>query len=255
MNRPKKSYGQHFLVNAGAADRIVAAAEAGPGSRVLEIGPGRGVLTGRLLATGASVTAIEADPELEPVLRSQFPALDLRMADAVRYDFAALGDGPFTLVSNLPYNVSKPLLMRFYAERRRFPRWVLMMQKEVAERVLARPGSKDWGPLGILLHNVCAVERVADLGPNSFRPPPKVDSTVLKFDVRPAPLEDMGGDEVRFADKLFQLFQERRKTVRNRFKALGLPPDATLAKFGLVGNERVETFDLATLARIVRALL
>lgn len=251
----KKSYGQHFLVNQGAADRIVAAAQAGPGTQVLEIGPGRGVLTGRLLATGAAVTAIEADPDLEADLRHRYPQLHLEIANAVLYDFDRLGAGPFTLVSNLPYNVSKPLLMRFYAERRRFPRWVLMMQREVAERILARPGSKEWGPLGILLHNVCAVERIADLGPNSFAPPPKVDSTVLKFDVRPAPLEDLGADAVRFADKLFQLFQERRKTVRNRFKALGRNPDELLAKFGLAGNERVETFDLPLLAAIVRELL
>lgn len=251
--RPKKSYGQHFLVNAGAADAIVAAAEADAASRVLEIGPGRGVLTGRLLATGAAVTAIEADPELEPGLRAQFPALNLVMADAVAFDYATLGPGPITLVSNLPYNVSKPLLMRFYAERARFPRWVLMMQKEVADRILAKPGTKDWGPLGILLQNVCAVERIATLGPGSFRPPPKVDSTVLRFDVRPAPCEAMD-DEKRFGDKLFALFQERRKTLRNRLKALGADVDAVLAANALTGNERVETLDLPQLARLIRSL-
>lgn len=251
--RPKKSYGQHFLVNAGAADAIVAAAQVGPGDRALEIGPGRGVLTGRLIATGAAVTAIEADPDLEAPLRAQFPSVDLRMADAVAFDFGALGDGPITLVSNLPYNVSKPLLMRFYGERARFPRWVLMMQKEVADRILAKPGTKDWGPLGILLQNVCAVERIAQLGPGSFRPPPKVDSTVLRLDVRPAPLEPMA-DEKKFNDTLFALFQERRKTLRNRLKSLGVPVDEVLASQGLTGNERVETLDLHALASLIRAL-
>jgi 16S rRNA (adenine1518-N6/adenine1519-N6)-dimethyltransferase len=252
--RPKKSYGQHFLINLGAADGIVAAAELGPDDRALEIGPGQGVLTGRLLETGAQVAAIEADPDLEAGLRHKFPALTLHLADATRFDFAELGEGPITLVSNLPYNVSKPLLMRFFAERRRFPRWVLMMQKEVADRLVATPSTKSWGPLGILMQNVCAIERIATLGPNSFRPPPKVDSTVLRFDVRPQPLEAMG-DEERFADKLFELFRERRKTLNNRLKSMHADAKAVLEKHGLTGQERVETLDLHRVSALVRDLV
>ncbi len=253
----KKSFGQHFLVNPGAADHIVRVAELAPGDRALEIGPGRGVLTERLLRTGADVTAIEADKDLEPLLRDKFPGLDLRIADATRFDFATLGDGPFTLVSNLPYNVSKPLLTRFYAERARFPRWVLMLQKELADRLLAAPGSKEWGPLTIMIQNATRIERIMDLGPQSFRPPPRVDSTVLRFTVREQfqfPLGLSAAEEKRFLDKLFQLFLERRKTLNNRMKALGGDP-ALLGELGLTGQERVEALPMATVVAIVRRLV
>lgn len=248
---PKKSYGQHFLVNFGAADAIVAAAEATEGDNLLEIGPGRGVLTERMLKTGAHVTAIEADRDLEPQLRSKFPALTLVMADATRLDFNELGGGPYKLISNLPYNVSKPLLMRFFQHRLLFPRWVLMMQKEVADRLLATHNSRDWGPLGILMQNICTITTVAQLGPESFKPPPKVDSTVLRFDVRPKPLEEMG-NEKKFADMLFFLFRERRKTLNNRLKSAGVPGKPILEKHGLTGMERIESLDLHRVSALVR---
>jgi 16S rRNA (adenine1518-N6/adenine1519-N6)-dimethyltransferase len=248
---PKKSYGQHFLVNFAAADAIVAAAEAVPGDQLLEIGPGRGVLTERMIKTGAHVTAIEADRDLEPQLRAKFPDLKLVMADATRLDFNTLEEPSYKLISNLPYNVSKPLLMRFFEDRKRFPRWVLMMQKEVADRLLASPGSKDWGPLGILLQNICTIKTVTQLGPGSFKPPPKVDSTVLRFDVREKPLEEMG-DEKRFADMLFLLFRERRKTLNNRLKSIGVPAQPILEKHGFTGMERVESFDLKKVSALVR---
>jgi 16S rRNA (adenine1518-N6/adenine1519-N6)-dimethyltransferase len=254
MNRPKRSYGQHFLVNPGAADAIVDALGAAPGDDVLEIGPGRGVLTERLMRTGARVRAIEADADLEPLLREKFPALDLHMADATRLDFAFLGDGPVLLVSNLPYNVSKPLLTRFYADRKRFSRWVLMMQRELAERLLASPGTKDWGPLTVMLRNVTDIERLIDLGPNSFRPPPRVDSTVLRFTVRETPLCDLGGDEAAFNDMMFELFRERRKTLQNRLKSLQLPQEI-LTQHGLTGRERIEILPLERLVALVRDLV
>ncbi len=251
--RAKKSFGQHFLVNAGAADGIVGAAGVGAGDRVVEIGPGHGVLTERLLRTGAEVTAIEADADLETVLRSRYPQLDLRMADATRFDLASLGEGPITFVSNLPYNVSKPLLTKFYHERRRFPRWVLMLQREVADRLLAKPSTKDWGPLSILFQNAFAIKRVMELSPGSFRPPPKVHSTVLQFDLREQALHDLG-DADKFARMLFDVFQERRKTIANRFKALNVPPEV-LTNHGLTGKERVEILPLERVVPLVREMV
>jgi len=254
MNRPKRSYGQHFLVNPGAADAIVSALGAQPGDNVLEIGPGRGVLTERLLRTGARIRAVEADADLEPHLRETFPDLDLHMADATRVDLGFLGPGPVLLISNLPYNVSKPLLTRFYAERKRFPRWVLMLQRELAERLLASPGTKDWGPLTVMLQNVTDVERLVDLGPNSFRPPPRVDSTVLRFTVRETPRCELGVDEADFNDVMFELFRERRKTLQNRLKSMQLPQEV-LARQGLSGQERVEILPLERLIPFVRDLV
>lgn len=221
---------------------------------MLEIGPGRGVLTSRLLATGAQVVAIEADASLAQELRSRFLSLELIEADATRFDYRQLGEGPYILVSNLPYNVSKPLLSIFYAERLRFPRWVLMLQKELADRLVAKPGTKNWGPLGILLQNVARIEPIARLKPGSFWPPPKVDSMVLRFEIRAAPLHAMGPDERAFAQALFELFQERRKTLRNRLQALGLKLDL-VSVFGLTGGERVEQLPPEILFPLVRCVL
>lgn len=248
--RAKKSFGQHFLTNIGAADRIVDAAQAGRGDHVLEVGPGRGVLTERLLKTGARVTAIEADTDLEPELRGRFPDLTLILADATRFDLETLGEASYILVSNLPYNVSKPLLSKFLQARSRFPRWVLMMQREVADRLLAVPSTKDWGPLSILFQNAFTIQRLLELGPGSFRPPPKVHSTVLAFERRAEPLFDTG-DPDRFARTLFALFQERRKMLSNRLRAMGVDA-AVLEPYGLTGNERMETFPLDTVIPLVR---
>ncbi|MFH2203734.1 MAG: 16S rRNA (adenine(1518)-N(6)/adenine(1519)-N(6))-dimethyltransferase RsmA [Elusimicrobiota bacterium] len=170
---------QHFLIDGAAADKIVAAAELRGGERVVEIGPGRGVLTERLLGVGARVTAVEFDPELADRLRRKYidGNLDVIHSDWLRLDLSSL-PAPAKIVSNLPYSVATPILQRLLD----WPAWtiaVLMFQKEVADRILAPEGTKPYGILSLSVRIKADAERLCDVGRESFRPPPKVESSVV----------------------------------------------------------------------------
>lgn len=211
----KKRFGQNFLCEPTAIDRILYAAEIREGDRVLEIGPGPGALTSALRIARVELTAIELDREMAALLRERWPDLRLFQEDAMKADYEAVcpGEG-WKVVANLPYNVAVHILLRLLDEPARFRSLVLMFQKEVADRILAEPGEEECGSLSIQVQARAKVRRVFTLGPGAFKPAPKVDSTVLRFDLLPNP--DFGGVSGKAFDHIVRLsFAQRRKTLLN----------------------------------------
>ena len=186
--RPRKSWGQHFLIDYNIQRKILDLAGVQPGEHVVEVGPGRGILTKGLLERGASVTAIEIDPHLIDLVRKEIPdpRLDLVSGDALRYPYEEI-PGRYKVVANLPYYISTPLLFRFLQERHQIDRMVLMLQKEVAERLAAGVGKKSYGALSVILQFHADIRIAFTVSPTCFRPRPQVGSAVISVDFLPAP--------------------------------------------------------------------
>ncbi|MCB1019948.1 MAG: ribosomal RNA small subunit methyltransferase A [Acidobacteria bacterium] len=211
--------GQHFLHDQSVLARIAAALELGPGRRVLEIGPGQGALTEHLLATGAHVTAIEVDPKLAAGLRAAYssnPSFELIEADVLTVDLAALAaqDRP-ALAGNLPYYITSPIVRRALDLGDRITQSVFLMQKEVADRICAGPGSRDYGYLSALCQLRSEPRTLFRVRPGSFNPPPKVESAVVRLTPRAGEAPDPGF--VRFLEAAFR---QPRKTLRNNLSSL-----------------------------------
>jgi 16S rRNA (adenine1518-N6/adenine1519-N6)-dimethyltransferase len=208
----RQKLGQHFLIKGAILERIAAAACPEHEPLVVEIGPGRGALTERLLRRAGHVTAIELDADLVGHLRRKFadePRLDVIHADALDVDLAQWGAAP--VAGNLPYYAATPIIER--TVRRRASRSVFLVQKEVAERLAAAPGKREYGYLSVATQLFADVSVLFDVKPGAFHPPPKVDSAVVRLDPRagaPAP-EDAAGF-LRFAARCFH---QKRKTIRN----------------------------------------
>ena len=258
--RAKKKYGQHFL-GAAWADRLVRAIDPRADDRFLEIGPGPGVVTVRLAPLVRHLTAVEVDAEMVEALRPRLPAnVTLVHADFLDFDLSALtGEPPVRIAGNLPYNVSSPILFRLIDAHRRFGGMqdaTLMLQREVAERLYAVPGSGDYGVLSILITLHADVRRVLSLPPGAFRPAPKVHSTVVHLRFRPpaVPLTDEG----LFEAMVRSMFTQRRKTLLNALKpfaaALGKDSGRALETAGIDPRRRPETLDLVDLARLAESL-
>lgn len=220
---PRKALGQNFLVDHNLLTRLVDAARVGPGSVVLEVGPGTGTLTEELLARGARVVAVELDRALVDLLRERFAAaiasgrLSLVEGDALECGrrvnaeaLAALGPGPFKLVANLPYNAGTPLMMALLLRHPECMGFWVTIQREVGDRLLASPGSKDYGPLTVVSQALARVSKLATLSPECFWPRPEVTSVMVSVERRADPLtEDAEGLEafcrVAFAHRRKQL--------------------------------------------------
>ena len=257
-HRPRKRFGQNFLRAPHVVEQILAAAELSAGERVMEIGPGRGALTDQLLAAGAEVLACEVDRDLAAALECRGAArLTVHLGDVLRADWPALlAAPPYKLVANLPYNISSQVLFKILDHRERFGRLVLMFQKEVGERLLAAPNTRDYGILSVLVQNWYAVTRVAKVAPGCFQPPPKVDSVVLRFDPRPQPLAPVA-DEAAFRRLVKAVFAQRRKTLRNGLLGAGYGAEAVdraLTAVQLAPVVRGETLGIVQLARLAGEL-
>lgn len=213
--RARRRFGQNFLVSVDSVDRIVRAAEVRPGDRVLEIGPGLGILTERLREAGAEVRCVEIDRDLAAALQELWPDLALVNADAMKVDFGTICEEPgWKVVANLPYNVATPLLLRLLARPDRFRTMTLMFQREVGDRILAEAGDSARGSLSVQVQARARVRPVLHLPPGAFHPPPKVHSVVLGFELLPEP--DFGGVDGAAFDRVVRLgFQHRRKTLLN----------------------------------------
>lgn len=235
------------------ARRIVALLAPGVSEPVVEIGPGTGELTAALLEAAPRVAAIELDPRMIEALRERFPAERLALIEGdvlavpLAHAAAAAGASPaarVALAGNLPYNVSKPVTQKLVREHALVDRAVLMFQREVAERLTAAPGGRDYGPLGILTGTVFEIRRAFDLGPGAFRPPPAVRSSVTLWRPRSDP---PGAAELgRLRAALAAGFARRRQTLRNNLRAaLGdaARAEALLEQAGLDGAARAETVD------------
>ncbi len=255
--RPRKAWGQHFLIDGNIRDKILDAAQIAPGSHVVEIGPGRGILTLGLLARGARVSAIEVDPRLVAALKERPlpPSLNLIQADALRYPYAQIA-GAYKVVANLPYYLSTPLLFCLLAHARAIPLMVLMLQREVAARLRARVGDADYGALSVLLQCRADVALLFDVARDCFRPRPKVDSSVVRITPLPGARVEMG-DEAHFARVVKAAFAHRRKCLANSLSDAGFDREAVrtaLQGLGVDPMRRGESLSLPEFARLAAAL-
>lgn len=259
---PSKRLGQNFLVDRGAAARIVEALRIEPGEAVLEIGPGRGALTDGLIDRAGRIAAVELDAELVRELAARHDRSRLLLIHADVLDVALDGiagrlelpGAPLVVVGNLPYQISKPLALKLIEFRRGIARAALMFQREVASRLTAEPGSRDYGPLGVMAGLAFSIRRLFDLGPGSFRPRPKVASSVTLW--RPRPESPLDPDlERRMRPCLSGCFGRRRQTLRNNLRAtLGSAQraEALLDAAALDGSLRAEVLDPEQFIRLAR---
>ena len=215
--RPKKSLGQHFLVDENILGVIGRLAELGPEDVVLEIGPGVGVLTRFLAERVARVHAVELDISLEPYLRDIGANIELQFGDALQLDLAALAPDATKLVANLPYNIATPLVVESLDGLRHIDRWCVMLQREVADRLFARPSTKAYGAVSVLVQLVCERTGFHPVSRTVFRPPPNVDSALVAF--RRVALPDQ---YPRVKKIVGAAFAHRRKTLPNSLELAGL---------------------------------
>ena len=251
--RPKKEWGQNFLGNPALLDALAALAELRPGETVVELGAGLGHLTRALAATGARVVAVERDRELIPILRSELPGIEIAEADAKSFDFASVARGTRIVVcGNLPYHLTSPILFHLLDHRGALRRAVLLVQREVAERIAASPGGRDYGVLSVLVQHVAEARIGLDVGRHAFTPPPEVESSALVLDFLPQPRAETH-DEQRFRALVKTAFAQRRKTLWNALKGMRGAREA-LARAGIDPQRRVETLSVAEFAAVERAL-
>lgn len=258
--RPRKSLSQNFLTDAAALDAIVDAAELSPGDRVVEIGPGLGVLTRRLLAVGASVVAVELDARLAEYLRRELgdvERFELIEADALDLHPRDLFAGePFKLVANIPYHITSPLLHAFLEGERPPEITVLLVQAEVAERVAAPPGRMSY--LSVFVQNVALAQIVERVPASAFEPAPEVDSAILRLWRRDSPEVPVGPERERLYRVVQAAFRQRRKQIHNSLsRELPLERaaiDAALAACGIDPDRRPQTLTLAEWAHLAGSL-
>ena len=260
-HQAKKRFGQHFLHERGVIDKILAAIDPKPGERIVEIGPGLGALTIPLLERLGRLEVVELDRDVIPALTAAAAGkgdLVVHQADALEFDFTASGPlqrggalgNALRVVGNLPYNISTPLLFHLLAQRHAVRDMHFMLQKEVVERMAAAPGSEAYGRLTVMLAAYARVEKLFRVGPGAFRPPPKVDSAVVRlvpYSTPPFPLPD----PKRFAQLVTAAFTKRRKTLRNAVK--GLVDEAAMRAAGVDPQARPETLAAADFARLLAA--
>jgi 16S rRNA (adenine1518-N6/adenine1519-N6)-dimethyltransferase len=262
QSQRKPKLGQHFLVSASAPARIVAALGPLAGRTVVEIGPGTGALT-RLLATRAeSLVAIEYDRELAARMESEFsgrPGVRVLAQDVLQVDFASLaGDSGRKLLvtGNLPYYITSDILLHLFAAHEGIETAVLMVQREVAERVAASPGTRDYGLLSATTRLYAQAEALFTLPPEDFSPPPEVYSTVLRLTMSPR-LADLHVPPAPFQAFLRRCFAQKRKTLANNLRAAGVgssETQAALAACGIGAGARAESVDLPAMACLFRHL-
>ena len=253
---PRKRFGQHFLHDPGVLRRIVQAIAPQPGDDVVEIGPGEGALTLPLLRELGHLTVIELDRDLVPRLRTAAEGigeLEIVNADVLTVDFSALARrGPLRIVGNLPYNISSPILFHCLDHIDAIRDMHFMLQREVVERMAATPGGKVYGRLSVMLQLVCHVEPLLRVPAGAFRPPPKVESAVVRLTPRPASERSIA-DAALLADIVRAAFGQRRKTLSN---ALSSVADVEqIIDAGIDPRARAETLSpsaFVALAEIVR---
>ena len=259
--KPKKSWGQNFLTDQNILGIIAGHALDNREIRVVELGPGTGALTWHLLKQGGQVLAIERDREIAPVLREVFDwadGLEVREADAAKLDYGALSEElghPLTVVGNLPYQISSRILVSVAQAYEHVERIVVMIQKEVAERLTAEPGNKTYGLLSVLVQRRFAGRIVRHVPPQAFHPPPNVDSSVVVLTRKDV---DSGGpDDALFEKVVKAAFLMRRKTLRNTLsKGMGLESQQVVAALESVGIDpglRAEKLSVQQFVQIASA--
>jgi len=252
--RARKRFGQHFLHDPAVLERLTRAIGIRAGDHIVEIGPGRGALTRKLLETPlATLDTIEIDRDLAARLRADLaaqPRARLHEADALEFDFAKLAaerGGRLRIVGNLPYNISTPLLFHLLESLQALEDLHVMLQREVVARIAARPGTREYGRLTVMLAPWLQAERLFDIGPGAFQPPPKVWSAVVRLTVRPEPAFIVSPQYPRV---VAAAFAHRRKTLRNALQ--GLLSGAQIEACGVDPTARPETLDAAAFNELAR---
>ncbi len=254
-HRPRKRFGQNFLHDQSVIQRIVDAIDPRPGQHLVEIGPGRGALTRPLLERAGALEVVELDRDLiAPLQALATPTapLTVHQADALRFDFAALADGEkLRVVGNLPYNISTPLLFHLLDQAAAIDDMHFMLQKEVVERLAARPGGGDWGRLSVMVQYRCAVTPLFVVRPGAFNPPPKIDSMIVRLVPYRAPPVEVS-HPTALKRVVTQAFSQRRKTLRNALK--GWLSAEQWAALAIDPQRRPETLTLEEFAAIANCI-
>lgn len=249
--KARKRFGQHFLTDGGVLAAIVAAVRPVESDHLLEIGPGHGALTELLYPEIGDMVAIEIDRDLIAMLRARFDRLRVVNEDVLDVDLSeVLGEQRWRLVGNLPYNISSPLLIKLYGHLARIHDMHFMFQRELSQRLAARPGTKSWGRLSVMTQYFCHVQPLFDVSPEAFDPPPQVFSQVIRLwprEERTPVAMDV------FADVLRMAFSARRKRLSNALKSLQLPWDA-LESAGVLPSQRPDELSVEAYVQIANAV-
>ena len=265
---PSKRLGQHFLRDHRTIQRIIEALNPKADETIIEIGPGTGALTATLIERAGRVVAVEFDNKLAPLLTERFaeaPNFRLVMADALTTDFCAeiQPASSARLVANLPYNISTAIMQRLISQRACLEEMVLMLQREVVERVLAPPGTSDRGFISVLVEAYCEAEKLFDVAPGAFRPPPKVWSSVMRVKFRPRIIADVAEEELLWATVSAGFAQKRKTILNNLRQASGRLQETlkrnggasiVLCKAGVDLQRRAETLTIEEWTRIVQSM-
>jgi 16S rRNA (adenine1518-N6/adenine1519-N6)-dimethyltransferase len=260
----KPRLGQNFLNDAQAIERIAASLGDLSGRTVVEVGPGAGAITSALVARAAHVIAVELDPGLAAHLRAQFPPnpdarLTVHQQNVLTFDFAAASaqaGQPLLVFGNLPYYITSQILLKLAASHASLDRAALMVQREVADRITALPGSRDYGLLSVTIQMYGPTEKLFTLPPFSFTPPPDVHSAVFRWRFSPR-FAELGVEESSFLPFIRKIFAQKRKTLSNNLRAANIPPAAiaeALTRAAIDPRARAEALPLDALAKLWRAL-
>ncbi len=249
--KPKKFLGQHFLTDLSVAERIADTLKDYVGTPVLEVGPGMGVLTQYLIAKGHDLKVVELDRESVDYLHANFPELEGKVIgeDFLQLDLASMYDGQFCIIGNYPYNISSQIFFKVLDYRDQVVCCSGMLQKEVAERIAAGPGSKTYGILSVLLQAWYDIEYLFTVSEHVFNPPPKVKSGVIRL-VRNN-VRELGCDESMFKTIVKLSFGQRRKTLRNSLRSFAKNPEVLTDK---IFNKRPEQLSVAEFIRLTNLL-
>jgi 16S rRNA (adenine1518-N6/adenine1519-N6)-dimethyltransferase len=254
MPRARKRFGQHFLHDLNIIERILRSVSPQPGENLVEIGPGQGALTYPLLKACETLIAVELDRDLVPILQREsrrFGELEVINADILEFELASLNPRKkYRLVGNLPYNISTPLMFHLLESVKQIQDMHFMVQKEVALRIVAGPGDDNYGRLSVMLQYRCACQYLFDVPPGSFKPPPRVDSAVIRLTPLAVPEHDIG-EFGNFSAIVQAAFGQRRKTISNSLKSM-LDRERILA-CNIDPTLRAENLSIADFASLSRA--
>lgn len=256
--KQKPKLGQNFLIDPAACSTIVDALGDISDQTIVEIGPGAGAITRILTKRARQLVAVELDPTLAAYLKEQFPSIRVLQADILTTDLSLLraGSERLRVVGNLPYYITSPILMHLFEHSAAIAVAVVMMQREVADRVIASPGSRDYGLLSATVQLYARVERILELPPQAFMPPPEVNSTVLRLTVQPR-FDELGIAANTFLPFLKQCFAQKRKTLGKNLRTAGFSPGLiapALERSEIVLTARAEEIDLPRMAALWKYL-
>jgi 16S rRNA (adenine1518-N6/adenine1519-N6)-dimethyltransferase len=252
--RTRKRFGQHFLRDAAVVEHILDSLDLQPGLTVFEIGPGRGALTVPLLQRLPSLHVIEVDRDLAADLQNRYGTdgrLTVHCTDVLKFDFCGAAQGRLLVLGNLPYNISTPLLFHLLEHLDCIAQMVFMLQKEVAQRLCAEPGGRDYGRLSVMIQSRCAVQFLFDVPPAAFTPPPRVESAVVRL-IPAAQSAPVIKDRALFAEIVRTAFSHRRKTLRNALK--GIVDETMFENLGINSQIRPEDLPVSAYANLANAL-